>query len=408
MPIDDTWYRRRRGPDNERIRSAKYGRGKRWRVRYVDGHGERRERMFERKADAEDFDDRARAGTAEETRVDQSNRQATFRDYGERWRLAREIGWELETRKRVESNLRCHLYPAFGAQAIRAITPTTVLEWLSRKLLDDTPKSSLKLYFELLDAVLAAAVVDRATADNPCDGVKLAQVLRGLSREPKWIPSRDEVLALFEAVPDRYRAILWLGAGEGLRISEALAFEDSTRCLELDHHELHVVQQLRYAPREYGGFYLSRPKSGSSGTIDLDPAVARALKRHMINYPPTEIVMLDTTGAEPAKRAVPLLFTTTRGNPFTDRTWSNEWIKWRDQAGWPKEHGGFHALRHFFATTLISNNAEPKDVQRALRHKTLQITLETYVHWWPRRERRRGIIGQVLADATEPDSPAEL
>lgn len=58
-----------------------------------------------------------------------------------------------------------------------------------------------------------------------------------------------------------------------------------------------------------------------------------------------------------------------------------------------------HALRHFFATTLITNNAEPKDVQRALRHKSLQITLENYVHWWPRRERRRGVIGDVLRAA---------
>lgn len=45
--------------------------------------------------------------------------------------------------------------------------------------------------------------------------------------------------------------------------------------------------------------------------------------------------------------------------------------------GRPKEHGTFHALRHFFATTLITN-AEPQEVQRLLRHKTLRITLETY------------------------------
>ena len=33
-----------------------------------------------------------------------------------------------------------------------------------------------------------------------------------------------------------------------------------------------------------------------------------------------------------------------------------------------------------------------------MRHKTLRITLETYVRWWPKRERRRGIIGAMLAD----------
>jgi integrase len=108
------------------------------------------------------------------------------------------------------------------------------------------------------------------------------------------------------------------------------------------------------------------------------------------------VELVDTTNGHPVRRSVPLLFTTRQGNPFTDRTWSREWIKWRTAAGWPKEHGGFHALRHFFATTLITNHAEPQEVQRLLRHKTLRITLETYVHWWPRRERRRGVVGSLL------------
>ncbi|MFI1273992.1 tyrosine-type recombinase/integrase [Micromonospora sp. NPDC020751] len=62
---------------------------------------------------------------------------------------------------------------------------------------------------------------------------------------------------------------------------------------------------------------------------------------------------------------------------------------------WPKE-GTFHSLRHFFATTLMSNGVEPQEVQRALRHANLRITLETYVHWMPKRDRQRSLIGQFL------------
>jgi hypothetical protein len=38
-------------------------------------------------------------------------------------------------------------------------------------------------------------------------------------------------------------------------------------------------------------------------------------------------------------------------------------------------------LRYYSATTLIAHYADPNDVQQALRHKGLQITitLETYV-----------------------------
>ncbi|MFC3384894.1 tyrosine-type recombinase/integrase [Couchioplanes azureus] len=253
---------------------------------------------------------------------------------------------------------------------------------------------------------MAAAVRDKVIEDNPCDGIKLSQVFRGLSRAPKWVPQRDDVLRLFDKVPERYHGLLWLGAGQGLRISEALGVEQGTRCLDAENEELHVVQQLRYAPREYGGFYLSLPKGvrtfdSAASTVDLDPMVAAGLAYHVANYPPVEIEMLDITSGSPVRRKVPLLFTTVHGNPFTDRTWSAEWIKWRRAAGWPEDaqHSGFHALRHFFATTLITNHADPKEVQRALRHSTLQITLETYVHFWPRRERRGGIVGDALKSA---------
>jgi len=38
-------------------------------------------------------------------------------------------------------------------------------------------------------------------------------------------------------------------------------------------------------------------------------------------------------------------------------------------------------------------------VQRALRHSSLRITLETYVHWWPKNERRRNVVGTALQAA---------
>src|SRR5262245_28908442 len=90
MPVDDRWYLTRRGPDGKRMPSERHGRGKRWRVRYKDANGEPRERLFERKSDADAWDARARTGNTEETKVDRAERRVTFREYGERWRLSRE------------------------------------------------------------------------------------------------------------------------------------------------------------------------------------------------------------------------------------------------------------------------------------------------------------------------------
>jgi len=50
---------------------------------------------------------------------------------------------------------------------------------------------------------------------------------------------------------------------------------------------------------------------------------------------------------------------------------------------------------------LISAGADPTDVQRALRHSSLRITLETYVHGWPKKQRRRNGAGTALRNATQ-------
>ena len=400
MVVDDLWYLSKPGSDGKRVKSTKHGRGKRWRVRFDDASGQPRARVFERKADAEAFDVQVRSGSAPEARVERAQRNVLLREYAARWRLSREAGWAVETRRRVESNLRLHLVPAFGDSVVRSITLTEVLEWLARQLADGKPKSSIKLYFELLDAVLGAAVRDKIMPDNPCAGVRLSKILSGLSRRPKWVPTEDQVLRLLDVMPARHQAAAWLGAGQGLRLGEALGMENGTRCVDARDGELHVVQQLRYSPQTHDGFYLSSPKAGSSGTVDLDDLVAEHLAAHVKQSPPVTVELLDLTSGEPVRRLVPLLFTTRHGNPFTDRTWSREWAKWRAAAGWPEgEHAGFHALRHFFATVLITNGAEPQEVQRALRHKSLALTLETYVGWWPKRSRARGLVGGALLAA---------
>src|SRR5215208_5580195 len=61
MAVDDVWYLKARGSDGARLPSRAHGRGKRWRVRWVDDQGQTRSRFFERRTDAERFDANVRA-----------------------------------------------------------------------------------------------------------------------------------------------------------------------------------------------------------------------------------------------------------------------------------------------------------------------------------------------------------
>ncbi len=38
-------------------------------------------------------------------------------------------------------------------------------------------------------------------------------------------------------------------------------------------------------------------------------------------------------------------------------------------------------------------------MQKALRHANLRITLETYVYWLPKKDRPRGLVGNLLRQA---------
>lgn len=396
MPIDDLWYLRKRDPETKKfIPSKRHGRGKRWRVRYTDADNNDRERLFDLKRDAETFDLDCRTGAAPEVQVKREAARLTFAEYAQRWKESRESGWSLETRRRVPQNLRKRLLPTFGDQPILSITLTDVMAWLGRMVDEGTAKSSIGLYFGVFKTILNAAVIDKVLPDNPCDGVNLAQVLRGISRAPKWVPTEDQVVRLTEVVPRRFRAAIWLGAGQGLRIGEVLGMEDDPRCLDVAREELHVVQQLRHSQEHFGGFYLAPPKSGSAGTVDLDAVVAQEMAAHAKEVGAVEFDLPDITGGKRVTRSAALLFTTTRGKLVNHRYWSELWEDWRSAASWPKE-GTFHSLRHFFATTLMSNGVEPQEVQKALRHASLRITLETYVHWLPKKDRPRGLVGKIL------------
>jgi hypothetical protein len=328
MPVDDRWYLSKRGPNGKKLESRRHGRGRRWRCRYQDANGQPRERLFERKADAEAWDLQVRSGAAEETRVDQGERRTTFREYAERWRLSRQISQALEYQRHIESRLRHHHYPYFGHRSIRAINVTDILEWIVKLLHNNVAQSSVKTYFDVLNAIMNAAVADKVMSDNPCKTIRLSAILRGFSRVPKWVPTTDDVLSLVDVVPDKYQAAIWLGAGQGLRLGEVLGIENNVRCLDYLHREVHVVQQLRFHKAQYDGFYLAPPKAGSVGDVDLDDHVALILAEHIRNHPPVTVALPDITagtpdpGKRPKRRPVALLFTDELGRPIHDQRWS--------------------------------------------------------------------------------------
>ena len=66
----------------------------------------------------------------------------------------------------------------------------------------------------------------------------------------------------------------------------------------------------------------------------------------------------------------------------------------------PAEGNEVHDLRHFYASTLIAANLNPKVIQARLGHATITETMDTYGHLFPDAEDLgRGVIDTIFAVA---------
>jgi integrase len=357
--VEDRWEKI---ADGQRMRTARYGAGNRWRARYVDADGRERSRTFARKGDAERFLVATEADLLRGSYVDPQRAKLTLGAYAERWLAAQPL--RPSSRRTYEIYLRTRILPALGARGLGSITPTDV-RGLVRSLQQDLASITVHHIHGLLATILRAAMEDGYLARNPC-----ARTAPGKGARARVVPmTTAQVQAVLEALPVRYRITALLGAGCGLRIGEVLGLR--VRSVDFLAGELAVVEQLQLLPGAPP--YLAPPKTTSSvRVVPMPLVVADALAEHLLREPgaPHELVLRSSTGGP----VWPNTFNTSIWRPAVRR------------AGLTTTR--FHDLRHFYATALIRSGESVKTVQAALGHASAVETLETYTGLWPDAEQR--------------------
>jgi integrase len=357
--VEDRWEKVVSG---QRVRTSRYGAGKRWRARYVDGDGRERSQTFVRKGDAERFLVAVEADLLRGTYVDPQRAKLTVGAYADRWLAAQPL--RPSSRRTYEIYLRTRIVPALGQRALGSITPTDV-RGLVRSLQQDLAPITVHHVHGLLATILRAAMEDGYLSRNPC-----ARTAPGKGPKARIKPlSVEQVQALVDALPERYRVAAMLGAGCGLRIGETLGLRIGS--VDFAAAEIAVVEQLQLLPGAPPT--LVAPKTASSiRVIPLPASVAAALREHLDRRPgeERELVLRSSTGS-------PIW-----PNTFHASIWRPAAVR----AGLGKAR--FHELRHFYATALIRAGESVKTVQAALGHASAVETLETYTGLWPDAEQR--------------------
>ena len=195
-----------------------------------------------------------------------------------------------------------------------------------------------------------------------------------------YIARPDEVHALARALPERYRAIVYLAAGCGWRGGEIFGLE--LDALDLDAREVRVRHQLSVISGRRP--HLAPPKTKTSTrTNELPAVVVDAVRAHLRMFPVRpEDIEDETDPRNPVIRPAHLVFTRGDGRPIHRADWSHFWPPAVKAAGLLPGYG-LRDLRHYFATVLIYGGANVKTVQLAMGHTTPTVTLNTYVGYWP-------------------------
>ena len=338
-----------------------------WRARYRDDAGKEHARHFGRKVDAQRWIDETTAAVVTGHYVDPKGAKTTVRDYAEEWQatlVSRE-----HTLRNIDIAIRVHVLPHIGDRPLGSVRPRD-MQALVKTLSATLAPSSVRVTYKIAARMFAAAVDDRVIAASPCHRTKLPHDDR-----PEVVPPTiEQVTALAASIQPRYRALVVLLAGSGLRIGEALGLNVS----DVDFLRRTVkVQRQRFPNGRIGP--VKTPKSAR--TVPLGKVVIDELSAHLAAFP--------SDGP---------LFILPTGRPLAYRTWRYIWAnaakveaKARADAA-AKTHSDVktvpldmdtHALRHFYASALIAGGASVKVVQSRLGHASAVVTLNVYGHLWP-------------------------
>ncbi len=336
-------------------------RGGKYRARYWGPEGKQVRKTFTKKGDAQRWLNSQLANMERGDWVDPAAGRVTFGEYAATW--AAQQPHRPSTAAATASRLQTHLLPAIGHRPLASIRPTE-LRALVGSLSKTLAPGTVEVVYRLAVTILRAAVEDGALAKSPCPPRMALPRPEGRRVDPMTV---DQVLALADAVPARYRAAVVAASGLGLRQGELFGL--TVDRVDWLRRTVRVDRQLVCTTGQAPTLGPAKTES-SVRTIPAPTSVLEALTAH-----------LQAHGEGPLR----LIFSTSHGTAVRRSLAAATWRDGAEKARAPAT-SGWHELRHFYASLLIAAGESVKVVQSRLGHKSAMETLDTYGHLWPDSE----------------------
>lgn len=245
-----------------------------------------------------------------------------------------------------------------GGQLVGRVRPSDLKAWRKRRAAE-VAAATLGTDWMWVRAMFAAAVLDRYAHVSPCDGIRAERT----ARAEIVIPTLEELDAVTARLPDRWAALVPVGAQTGLRPGELLGL--CVDQVDFLRRRIIVDRQCR------DGQVVFEPKTDSSRrVVPVDALTLDVLAAHLAAWPPAEAAV--------GERTVALVFHNAAGAPLHRRWVQAQWKRAVADA-LPGRRIRMHDLRHFYASALLAAGRPLVEVQKRLGHASTR-ELDTYAH----------------------------
>lgn len=256
------------------------------------------------------------------------------------------------TQRTVETSLNVWVTPKWGEQRLSDVRTVEVESWLRTLSLANATKSKVR---NVMHVIFAHACRHELLQRNP---ISLVRQSAKRKKTPDVLDT-VELQKLLANLQNPARALVFLTATTGLRVSEALGLKWS----DVDF-EAGVINLARAVVHQHVG---EMKTEASQKPVPMDGALATALRDWSATAPYRE--RGDWVFASPKMKGKQPYWPETPLKCFVQPTARRLGI--HKQIGW-------HSFRRTFATLLKGSGEDVKTTQELMRHANSRMTLDVY------------------------------
>lgn len=354
-------------------------------ARYRAPDGTERSRAFDRRKDADRFATDQENRKLSGTWTDPRRGRETLGAFYDRWRIEAEARGRpaASTRAKYQGIWDLYVSPSLGGYALAKITRKHV-----RDLVETAAERSawqaqeaLKLVRMLLNRALDEELISR----NPATGIRAPET----DRSPVRVLKPWELEAVVDNLPERWRAMVLLGAYASLRWCELVATKRED--IDVEERTIRIDEKV---VEVRGLFEWGAPKTtDSTRTVHLPDVAVKPLVEHLLRFPPLR--------EAPDPRWEGLVFYGERKGPVRRHVFRPVWDRACQAAGLEDVRPEW--LRHTGASLAYAASKDMKAVASRLGHTSTRMMDTVYVELYSEVSRQvADAIDVLVRESTRP------